>query len=53
MEKQMNKRLKFGLIIAILVLVAIFAAFWVVIDSQQQYSRFSTKTSSTAQFYSR
>ena len=30
MEKQMNKRLKLGLIIAILVSVAILAAFWVI-----------------------
>lgn len=37
MEKQMNKRLKFGLIIAILVSVAIFAAFWVVIESRPQF----------------
>ena len=37
MEKQMNKRLKVGLIFAILVLVAIFAAFWVVIESRPQF----------------
>ena len=30
MENQMNKRLKIGLIFAILVLVAIFATFWVI-----------------------
>ena len=35
MEKQMNKRLKLGLIIAILVSVAIFAAFWAIISQQQ------------------
>ncbi len=35
MEKQMNKRLKLGLIIAILVSVAIFAAFWTIISQQQ------------------
>ena len=34
MEKQMNKRLKFGLIIVVLVAVAIFAAFWAVVLRQ-------------------
>ena len=31
MEKQMNKRLRYGLIILILVAVAIFAAFWALV----------------------
>jgi len=35
MEKQMNKRLKLGLIIAILLLVALFATFWVLLNRQQ------------------
>ena len=39
MEKQMNKRLKFGLIIVILVAVAIFAAFWALVFASAAYSR--------------
>ncbi len=40
MEKQMNKRLKFGLIIVILVAVAVFAAFWALVLRQQQIPAF-------------
>jgi hypothetical protein len=40
MEKQMNKRLKFGLIIVILVAVAVFAAFWALVLRQQQFPGF-------------
>ena len=40
MEKQMNKRLKFGLIIVILVAVAVFAAFWALVLRQQQFPAF-------------
>ena len=41
MERQMNKRLKFGLIIAaILVAVAIFAAFWALVLRQHQIPAF-------------
>jgi hypothetical protein len=40
MGKQMNKRLKFGLIIVILVAVAIFAAFWAVVLRQQHIPGF-------------
>jgi len=40
MEKQMNKRLKYGLIIGILAAVAIFAAFWAIVLRQHQISGF-------------
>jgi len=41
MERQMNKRLEFGLVIAaILVVVAIFAAFWALVLRQHQISGF-------------
>jgi hypothetical protein len=43
MEKQMNKRLKFGLIIVILVAVAIFAAFWALILRQHQIPAFEQR----------
>ena len=43
MEKQMNKRLKFGLIIVILVAVAIFAAFWALVLRQQQIPAFEQR----------
>jgi len=43
MEKQMNKRLEIGLIIAILVLVAVFATFWVVIARQQEIPTFEQR----------
>jgi hypothetical protein len=36
MDKQMNKRLKLGLIVIMLVLVAIFAAYWAIIISEPQ-----------------
>ncbi|MGD0644837.1 MAG: hypothetical protein ABSA75_08035 [Candidatus Bathyarchaeia archaeon] len=39
----MNKRLELGLIVAILVLVAIFAAFWVIILRQQQIPAFEQR----------
>ncbi len=40
MEKQMNKRLKYGLIIGILAAVAIFAAFWALVLRQHQIPGF-------------
>lgn len=43
MEKQMNKRLKFGLIIVILLAVAIFAAFWALVLRQQQIPAFEQR----------
>ena len=43
MEKQMNKRLKFGLIIGILVAVAIFAAFWALVLRQHQIPAFQQR----------
>jgi hypothetical protein len=43
MGKQMNKRLKFGLIIVILVAVAIFAAFWAVVLRQQHIPGFQQR----------
>jgi len=43
MDKQMNKRLKFGLIIVILVAVAIFAAFWAVVLRQQHIPGFQQR----------
>ena len=43
MEKQMNKRLKYGLIIVILVAVAIFAAFWALVLRQQQIPAFEQR----------
>jgi hypothetical protein len=43
MENQMNKRLKLGLIIVILVAVAIFAAFWAVVLRQQQIPAFEQR----------
>ncbi len=36
MEKQMNKRLRYGLIVVILAAVAIFAAFWALVLRQHQ-----------------
>ena len=41
MEKQMDKRLKIGLIFAILVVVAIFATIWVFIESQHHFQVFN------------
>lgn len=43
MEKQMDKRLKVGLIFAILVVVAIFATFWVLIESRPQFPGFQQR----------
>jgi hypothetical protein len=43
MEKQMNKRLKYGLIVSILVLVAVFAAFWVLVIQQPQIPGFGQR----------
>ena len=43
MEKQMNKRLKIGLIIVVLVAVAIFAAFWATVLRQQQIPAFQQR----------
>jgi len=40
MEKQMNNRLKYGLIIVILAAVAIFAAFWALYLRQQHLPSF-------------
>src|SRR5208283_1221248 len=40
MEKQMDKRLKYGLIIVILAAVAIFAAFWALVLRQQHIPGF-------------
>src|SRR5208282_3209563 len=40
MEKQMNKRLRYGLIVVILAAVAIFAAFWALVLRQHQISGF-------------
>ena len=50
MEKQMNKRLKFGLIIVILVAVAIFAAFWAVVLRQQHIPGFQQSRPSACSF---
>jgi hypothetical protein len=43
MEKQMNKRLKLGLIIVILVSVALFAAYWAIIINQPQIPIFQQR----------
>jgi hypothetical protein len=43
MENQMNKRLKFGLIIGILVAVAIIAAFWALVLRQQHIPGFQQR----------
>jgi hypothetical protein len=40
----MNKRLRFGLVIAILVAVAILAAFWVIVIQQPQIPQFRERT---------
>jgi hypothetical protein len=37
MEKQMNKRLKVGLIFALIVVVATLATFWVLIQNRSQF----------------
>jgi hypothetical protein len=43
MEKQMNKRLRFGLVVAILVAVAILAAFWAIVIRQPQFLPFQER----------
>jgi hypothetical protein len=43
MEKQMDKRLKVGLIFALLVVVAILATFWVVFESIPQFPSFQPR----------
>ena len=43
MEKQMNRRLKLGLIIAALVAVAVFAAFWAIYLRQQHLPGFQQR----------
>ncbi len=43
MEKQMDKRLKFGLIIVVLVAAAIFAAFWALVLRQHQIPAFGQR----------
>jgi hypothetical protein len=39
----MNKRLKYGLIVSILVIVAVFAAFWVLVIQQPQIPGFQQR----------
>ena len=43
MEKQMNKRLKIGLIIAVLAAAAIFAAFWALVLRQHAIPGFQQR----------
>jgi len=40
MQKQMNKRVKISVIFALLILVAILAAFWVVVESSTHFPGF-------------
>ena len=43
MEHKMNKRLRFGLVVAILVAVAILAAFWAIVIRQPQIFPFQER----------
>jgi len=43
MEKQMNKRLRFGLVLAVLVAIAILAAFWAIVIRQPQIPQFQER----------